>query len=95
MKKTLHANNFELCYLDGNTYKYFSYRGADYEITIEPNGIGYDVAHYDHNGFKCGDRIQVRPVSSDLLPHDTFLRAVAIANGVNTIVHARKELQTA
>lgn len=93
--KRITAADFKLCYVDGNTYKYFSYEGKNFEITIEPNGFGFDLAHYDHNGVLCGSRINVQPVRADKLPHDTFLRAVRMANGIHEIINAREEMQNA
>lgn len=83
MKNVLHAQDFKLEYLDGNTYKYFCYEfdnnGEHCEITIEPKGNGFDVAHYDGNGVLCGSRFSVEPQLTEL-PHDMFKRACRVAD---------------
>lgn len=83
MKQFLLAPDFTLEYLDGNSYKYFSYsftfKGDAYEICIEPNKYGYQVAHYDANGILCGSRVDVEPTTSEM-PHDMFKRACRIAD---------------
>lgn len=83
MKQFLLAQDFELEYLDGNSYKYFCYNFTfnddTYEICIEPNKHGYQVAHYDANGILCGSRVNVEPVSGEM-PHDMFKRACRIAD---------------
>lgn len=83
MKNTLHAQDFKLESLDGNSYKYFSYEfendGEHCEITIEPRGNGFDVAHYDGNGILCGDRFAINPQITEL-PHDMFRRACRVAD---------------
>lgn len=86
----LHVQDFKLCYLDGNTYKYFSYQSDDHEITIEPNGDHNDVCVYDASGLLMGRRIQVKPKFNEL-PHEMFLRTFRVASAMhNKIMHAGK-----